>query len=450
MNDRSKDYVFISYSHANNIDSLIDEFDKKGYNVVYDRAMSYGEEWDLNARRYISSEKCKGVIFILSESSLTSKAVLTEIEHTMRFRKKFFSVMLHNLTRLELYNSICNNLDENKKYILDSIMEYLTNEQLYVQMSNLDWDKINSTFEGWDFKSETNGDTENLVLSRYTSERKGEKERLLRQQQGYYNFDMKAINQVLEEFDRDDLCVLDLGCSNGSVAISRFANNPKIKKVIGVDYNSADIEEAKVLAQEYGDKFSFYQVDLEDEKVIPKLNQILKENGVAKVDIVFAALVLHHLKNPKLLLLKLYDIFNDDGKIIVRGSDDGGKLCHPRMDLLTEILDRYSKIVTTSDRSNGRKIYGQLYSTGFVNIKMLYSITDTCEKDRKNKENLFKVGFGFRLNTLDELIALNPNNSHLKSEREWLANALTTFKEVFCDRDFWYCNTSYIAIAGVR
>lgn len=450
MNDRSRDYVFISYSHVNNIDPLVKEFDKQGYNVVYDNAMSYGEEWDLNARRYISSEKCKGVIFVLSESALTSKAILTEIEYTVRFRKKFFSVMTSNLTLLELYNSIRNQLDDNKKYILESIMEYLTFEQLYVQMSNLDWNKINSTFEGWDFRSETSGDIGNLVTSRYTSERKGEKERLLRQQQGYYNFDMRAINQVLEEFERDDLCVLDLGCSNGSVAISRFANNPRIKKVIGVDYNKADIEEAKKLSAEYGDKFCFYHVDLEDDKVINQLNQILKENNIAKIDIVFAALVLHHLKNPKLLLLKLYDIFHDDGKIIVRGSDDGGKLCHPQMELLTEILDRYGKIVTTSDRSNGRKIYGQLYSTGYVNIRMLYSVTDTCERDRKNKENLFKIGFDYRLNTLDELVALNPNNSQLKAERDWMANALATLKAVFCERDFWYCNTSYIAIAGVR
>lgn len=447
MNDRSKDYVFISYSHSNDISALIKEFDDKGYNVVYDNAMNYGEEWDLNARRYISSEKCKGVIFVLSESSLTSKPVLTEVEYTMNFKKKFFSVMTNNMTLLELYNAIADKLDENKRYILDSIMSYMSNEQLYVQMSNLDWAKIKSTFAVWDFKSETSGD---LISNRYTSERKGEKERLSKQQRGYLRFDMQAINQVLEELDRDDLCVLDLGCSNGSAAIARFADNPKIKKVIGVDYNGADIEEAKKLSQEYGDKFSFYQVDLEDEDVINILNRILQENGIAKVDIVFAALVLHHLKSPKLLLLKLYDIFSDDGKIIVRGSDDGGKLCHPKMELLSEILDRYSKIVTTSDRSNGRKIYGQLCSTGYVNIKMLYSVTDTCEKDRKNKENLFKIGFGYRLNTLDELITLNPDNSHLKSEREWLSEALTQFKEVFCDRDFWYCNVSYIAIAGVR
>lgn len=310
--------------------------------------------------------------------------------------------------------------------------------------------KDRSVFEGLDCKIEESNGLENLIYAEYNSGRKGEKERLARQQKGYFYFDMRAINQVLAEFDRDDLCVLDIGCSDGSVAVSRFADIPGIKKVIGVDYNASDIEEAKKLSEKYGDKFGFYCIDLEDDNVLDNLKNILKENSVTKVDIVFAALVLHHLKDPELLLLKLYDIFGGDGKIIVRGSDDGGKLCYPQMDLLTEILERYGKIVTNTDRSNGRKIYGQLYKTGYVNIRMLYSVTDTCGKDEKSRENLFKVGFGFRLNTLDELIALNPENSHLRSEREWIANALSTFKEAFCKRDFWFCNTSYIAIAGVK
>lgn len=450
MNDRTKDYVFISYSHANNIDNIINSFDKHGYNVVFDNAMSYGEEWDLNARRYISSEKCKGVIIVVSENSLTSKPVLTEIEYTARFRKKFFCIMTNNLTLLELYNSIADKLDENKKYVLDSIMEYLSNEQLFVNVKDFDWARIKETFNLWGFQSDSTQQTENILVDRYTSNIKGEKERLSRQQRGYYNFDMQAINEVLNEFSRDGLCVLDIGCSNGDLTFSRFASDTRIKKVIGIDYNAKDIEEANLAAKEYGDKFSFYQLDLEDKNIIKNLNDIFVENNIKKIDIVFAALVLHHLKNPKLLLLKLYDIFNDDGKIIIRGSDDGGKLCYPKMELLSEILERSSKIITTSDRTNGRKLYSQLYGTGYVGIHMIYSVTDTCEKERRRKENLFNVGFAFRLNRIDELIALNPDNAFLKSERAWMEKALITLKEAFCERDFWYCNTSYIAIAGVK
>lgn len=68
---------------------------------------------------------------------------------------------------------------------------------------------------------------------------------------------------------------------------------------------------------------------------------------------------------------------------------------------------------------------------------MLYSVTNTCEKDRKSKENFYKVGFGFRLNTIDSIIALNSTKAYLVSEREWLSKALQELKQAFYERDFW-------------
>ena len=118
--------------------------------------------------------------------------------------------------------------------------------------------------------------------------------------------------------------------------------------------------------------------------------------------------------------------------------------------MLQEILERYEKLVNTSDRANGRKLYGQLYNAGYVDIRMLYSCVDTCEKDRCSREHLFDVGFSFRLNRIDDLLRKNPDNAQLKHEREWFAKALSELKAAFVERSFWYCNTSYIAIAGVK
>lgn len=447
MNDRNRDYVFLSYSHTyENADGLAKLFDDKGYNIVYDKAMSYGEEWDLNARRYISNEKCKGVICLVNEAALKSKPVLIEISYAVQFHKKYFPIVAGDVTMGELFASASMTQDENEQYIVSCMMDYFKGELLYVRLSHIDWAKIAATFKGWGFECTRD---EEIVKDGYTSKLKGEKERLLRQARGYYDFDMSAIDLALSTFTRDDLTVLDLGCSNGEITVSRFADNKRIKKVIGVDYNQDDIEEAKKLASAYGDKFSFYCLDLESAELVQQLADILKENGIQKIDIVFAALVLHHLKDPRLLLLRLYDIFSDDGKIIVRGSDDGGKLCYPENELLQEILARYASYAP-SDRINGRKLYGLLYNTGYVGIKMLYSVTDTCEKNRPSKEHMFKVGFGYRLNSLDHLISLNPDNEKLLEERKWLADALIKLEQAFCERDFWYCNTSYIAIAGVK
>ncbi len=447
MNDRTKDYVFLSYSHKDDISGILEEFRRRGYNVVYDDAMSYGEEWDLNARRYIGSDKCKGVVFLVSENFLVSKSVLTETEYAARFRKKSFCVLMQGMTVPELRHSLYGMLDDDRKYIMDSISEAFPPEQIYVKRDSLAWDRVQKTFADWGFFREEEPFLQPL---RYTSALKGEKTRLESQQRGYHAFDMRAIGLVLSEFDRDGLVVLDLGCSNGALTISRFADSPRIAKVIGIDYDSRDIEEATRAAAPYGDKFCFRCMDLEQPGMIDELKGVLRACGQDRADIVFGALVLHHLRAPSKLLLRLYDVLSDDGKIILRGSDDGGKLCYPKTELLQEILTRYGKIVTSSDRSNGRKLYSQLFSTGYVGIRMLYSVVDTCEKDRRSRENLFQVGFSFRLNQIDELLKKNPGNEELKREREWFAKALAEFKEAFVDRSFWYANTSYIAIAGVK
>lgn len=333
MNDRTKDYVFISYSHQTNIDGLVQSFEDFGYNIVYDTSMQYGEEWDLKARRYIKNNKCKGVVLVVSSKALISKAILRELEYASSANKKLFCIMTDDLTLSELYNSIVNTLNEDQKYIMDNIMEFLSEEKIFVPIKSIDWQKIKETFATWDFYSEKN-DAKNLNVGSYTSLIKGEKERLAKQQGGYYKFDMNAINQVLDSFDRTDLCVLDLGCSNGKLTISRFGTDTRIKKVIGIDYNDADISEAKEVSKQYGDRFSFHTIDLESSDVISQINKILNENKIKKVDIVFSALTIHHLKNAKILLLQLYDIFSEDGKIILRGSDDGGKLCYPENELL--------------------------------------------------------------------------------------------------------------------
>lgn len=449
MNDRTKDYVFLSYSHQNDIQDLVKAFDEHGYNIVFDESLSYGEQWDLSIRRYIKSEKCKGVMLLVSDKSLISKPILSEIEYTNMFRKKMFCIMNDNLTIAELCKTISNRLNEDEEYVMENISEYLSDEKIFVPRSSLDWNRIDETFKTWGFKKELN-ELERIDFGSYTSDLKGEKERLFKQQTGYYHFDMEAINQVLDTFTRDNLCVMDLGCSNGQLTISRFASDPRIKKVIGIDYNQKDVDAANESAKEYGDKFSFYKLDLESKTILEELEAILSEQGIEKVDIVFSALTLHHLKQPKVLLMKIYDLFSEDGKIILRGSDDGGKLCYPGSELLQEIITRYEKLVPSSDRSNGRKLYSRLYDSGYLGIKMMYQVTDTCEKDRKKKENIFNVGFSFRLNRIDELIRLNPDNEHLKQERAWFEEALSKFKEIFCDRKFWYCNVSYIAIAGVK
>ncbi len=449
MNDRTKDYVFVSYSHADDIEPLLQAFEQRGYNLVYDKAMSYGEEWDLNARRYIQNVKCKGVLTVLSRHSLCSKPVLMETEYAQRFRKNIFAMLTEHRPLTQLCAQLAPTLDDNAAYILDCMMENFPPEQLYAFADDPDWDKLEQTFAAWGFKPQVVADYDSIVQVAYSSDIKEEAGRLSRQQESYYELDMQAIGTALDALGKDGITVLDLGCGNGSVTLSRFGEDPRIRKVIAVDVHEGNLAEARQRAAAYGDRFVFAKVDLNGDTAIEDIRQVMAENGVAAFDLVFAALVLHHLENPKLLLLKLYDIFDERGKIIVRGSDDGGKLCYPQSRLLTEILDRYDRLIHSSDRENARKLCHQLYHAGYVNPRMMYTVSDTVGKDRAFKELLYQLAFGFRLNRVDALVEKNPDNAFLLSEREWLAGALETFKEAFFKQDFWYCVTTYIAMAEV-
>lgn len=446
MNDRTQDYVFVSYSHKDDIQPLLQAFAQRRYNLVYDEAMSYGEEWDLKARRYIQNPKCKGVLSLLSRYSLYSKPVLKETEYAERFKKNLFAVLLENQPLAETYARLSPTLNEDQQYVLDEMMESFPPEQLYTFANGINWDKVAQTFATWGFAPTLENRYDQLTQVTYSSDIVGEDKRLHRQQESYYDLDMQVIGRMLDKLGKNNVTVLDIGCGNGDTSLSRFGDDPRIAKVIGVDYHPRSIEEARRKAASYGDRFAFYEVDLNASDAIDRIRAAMAEQGVEKIDLVFAALVLHHLENPQLLLLKLYDVFDERGKIIVRGSDDGGKLCYPQSELLTEILDRYGRLTSSSDRENGRKLYSQLYHAGYINPQMKYVVSDTTDAD---KDMLFHLAFGFRLNRIDALVAKNPDNAFLLQEREWMANALARFKEAFFRQDFWYCVTTYIASAEV-
>lgn len=444
MNDRTREYVFLSYSHKDDISDQIKMIESKGYNIVYDSSLHIGDSWDLKIRRYINNSLCKGVITFISRASLSSKAVLLETDYAKQFMKNTMAISLENVSLSKILATI---KDEESKIIAGEIIENFPPEKLYVNVSNLESNtRFYNTLEEWGLKKIVG--LGNIILQTHTSNIAGEKIRIDKQQKGYYDFDMHSINQVLNTFKREDLCVLDLGCSSGKLTASRFCDC-RIAKVIGLDYNQRDIIEAK--NSNYGEKFVFYNLNLEKRTCVEEIKNILIENNVDKVDIVFSALTLHHLNNPLTLLLQLYDVFNKDGKIIVRGSDDGGKMCYPNNELLKELFERYNKLINSvTDRYNGRKLYKYLYDAGYVNIYMDYNITDTCEKSRAEKEIIYEIGFGFRRNRLKTIAQMNAENSIIINEVEWQLNALDKIKEMFCNREFWYCVTSYMAIASVE
>lgn len=449
-------YVFASYSHVDKseVENHINYMNDNGFNIIYDddnrSGLNYGDEWDIKVRRYISSVHCKGVIVFLSKAAITSRAVLCEIEYARLYHKNYIAIIIEGNKLQVLFEGVKQQYsrEHNNFFIAETIHNYFPNEKLYLTGHELfgeaGFSKIKRLFIEWGlFQSwRSIGDTIQISES--------ENARLQTQANGYVEVDDKIIGEVMDTFVRNDLVVLDLGCSNGNLTFSRFSNNSKIKKVIGLDIKTEDIKNANQKAKENGieDIFSFHALNLDEPDAVEKIRNILNELKIESVDIVFSALLIHYLENADNLLKNLHDIFSKDGKIILRGSDDGTKIVYPDSELLESIMERYRRYSET-DRYNGRKFYYQLIHAGFCNIKMHFETTDTSRYSREYKEAAFHIGMDFRKRRMETLVKYHPEDERAKEDYEWLCQAMNQLEERFYEQDFWYFLVNFIAVAEV-
>lgn len=89
-----ENYYFVSYSHKDYKRVLKDilMLEALGVNIWYDKEMHIGENWREIAELYISKFQCSGVIFYLTENSISSPACNKEVEYVLTHDKSFLSV----------------------------------------------------------------------------------------------------------------------------------------------------------------------------------------------------------------------------------------------------------------------------------------------------------------------------------------------------------------------
>jgi tetratricopeptide (TPR) repeat protein len=73
-------YFFVSYNHEDFGPVYCDllELYRRKFHFQYDKGLAYGEPWDENVRALIQSEDCLGVLFYISQNTLSSSAVEKE------------------------------------------------------------------------------------------------------------------------------------------------------------------------------------------------------------------------------------------------------------------------------------------------------------------------------------------------------------------------------------
>lgn len=282
-------------------------------------------------------------------------------------------------------------------------------------------------------------------LSSYKAEIKSELKRLKIQAANTREPDNNAIRYVLAQLaHKDTINILDMGCAYGYVTKDRFANIPGIN-LIGVDRSEKLIEYAKENSS--FDGASYYVLDLEDEELIDNLEEIMEEKNIEKFDIIFASLVIHHLKNPNKLLRTIRKVLSKDGYIIIRGSDDGSIVSYNDDDLVQKVVDIHLSCDGISDRHNGRKIYSQLISSGYKNVRMFNWVKEISGMDMDERYEIFLERFSYRKNYIKNLCEKDPYNAVNQKKLEDIEYLLSELENKFADETFWYSEIDFVGVA---
>lgn len=280
--------------------------------------------------------------------------------------------------------------------------------------------------------------------SSYDPGKHNESRRLIIQSNNTRAADMPAIEYALRELGSNrPLYALDLGCAYGYVTKDRFAAFENVR-VVGLDRSADCIEFAK--AKRAADRISYYCVDLESPDFDETMQTIMDEQGIEKFDLVFSTLVLHHLKDPVKLLIRVRKYLAKGGYIIVRGSDDGSVIAYNDQGLVQKIIDKHLSTPGTSDRLNGRKLYYQLFTSGYKDIRMMSYIKDLSGKDFDERHDIFEERFSYRIDYIKNLLKKDPANILLKNDLEWMEYALNKLEELFGNESFWYQEVDFVAV----
>lgn len=279
--------------------------------------------------------------------------------------------------------------------------------------------------------------------SSYQSSKASERKRLRIQSQFSLESDHKSFLYALKRIGRKEkLYGLDIGCADGYVTESRFLPEYGFDTVLGVDTNQTMLDKAKE-----HDCFRYRRLDVESPDFDDELEALMEELDIPGFDLVFSALTIHHLKQPKRVLRKLRRFLNPGGAIILRGVDDGALVSYGDDGLVEKIVEESINTKNISDRFHARKFYSLLRSVGFTDIKMNYIENDTVGITPDERDELFRYYFKFRSDYTARQLATDPDNPDYRAKHETLVEDLEALQDVFLKPDFYFMVMTITAIA---
>lgn len=283
--------------------------------------------------------------------------------------------------------------------------------------------------------------------STYSYLSENEAKRLSSQAQLVCENDIKLLTPIIRSLSATrPINILDVGCADGFLTrriFDSFAGS--VNCVVGVDRESVCVAKANENAAEY---YHYFQMDVESDKLEAELKCAMEKCNIDSFDLVFSALVVHHLVDPTRVLRKLRSFVRKNGHIYIRSCDDDEILAYPDEDnLVKSTLVNSYVIPGMSDRQHGRKLFQEAYKAGYREIRIEPYYVTTAGMDVDEREDLFFDIFFWRKNRYKQLIASNPANpSYLKLFADYCKN-YDEIEERFFDPSFYFCVAGPILIA---
>ncbi|QSZ42272.1 methyltransferase domain-containing protein [Sulfurimonas aquatica] len=268
-----------------------------------------------------------------------------------------------------------------------------------------------------------------------------DKERLRLQSQATLKFDKEHLDSVMkylrEKKGDQPIKILDVGCADGTVTVSRFEGYENIN-VLGIDISSKQISRA---IENNKDKTNF---------TFQELNIIEAESLLdTDYDLIFSVYVMHHLKLSDVVMNNLWKKLSGNGVMFVRSPDDGLKVNFPENDNLNYLLTTTDKIKGSSDRKHGRKLYTFMkrFEDKPSKIDLKYFIDDTSNLTGDGREHYFSHYYGYRNQEIDKLASETKLPGDIKTA-EKINNIMIEQKERFEDSsDVYSFSAAILAIA---